>query len=567
MKMTTPDKKIRTRLRALKHVLKDVKTNGLLNKLCAELKLEFSIADTQETILWGDHIDFPLQYPLSDNELTYALLYTDQEKGALAADLINALVSKDIEKKKIGNEVLGLYREINMIYDFSEKLSEKIEEYAIAEMALTEASQIIDATHGMFLMHHTESDEVVILSAFGEDENREKNIAEQNHLLKELIKRGTSAIVDLERIQANPALQHLKAMMYAPLKVKNRTMGMVILGHADAKEFKAAELKLLTTIALQSAVAIESAHLFQKGLKAAQEREDAIKSIHQVSQKFVPTEFIKSLGKNRLTEVSLGDLAEKEVTVMFVDIREFTSISEGLSPKDNFLFINSFNKRMGPIIRKNDGFIMQYLGDGFMALFPTGSQNALRASVEMHRALEDYNQIRASKNRAAVRVGIGMQNGDLIMGITGDVERLDAAIISDTVNTASRIEGLSKHFGTSILMTEKCIQKLSNADEFDFRYLGPVKVMGKQKPIKLYECINGDPKELYDHKLKTLNTFIKGMELYFNQEFAMAAVTFQQIFKQNTADQTAKLFLNRAAHLITQEIDDDWKGIQAISKK
>jgi len=344
MKMTTPDKRIRTRLRALKHVLKDAKTNRLLTKLCEELKLNCSIADTQETVLWGPHINFPLQYPLSDNDIAYAILYTDQEKGELAADLINSLVSKDIEKKKIGNEVLGLYREINMIYDFSEKLSEKIEENAIAEMALTEASQIIGATHGMFLMHQAEADEVVLLAAFGEDDAREKNIAEQNHLLKELIKRGTSAIVDIERIQANPALRHLKAMMYAPLKVKNRTMGMVILGHADAKEFKAAELKLLTTIALQSAVAIESAQLFQKGLKAAQEREDAIKSIHQVSQKFVPTEFIKSLGKNRLTEVSLGDLAEKEVTVMFVDIREFTSISEGLSPKDNFLFINSFGR-------------------------------------------------------------------------------------------------------------------------------------------------------------------------------------------------------------------------------
>ena len=355
--------------------------------------------------------------------------------------------------------------------------------------------------------------------------------------------------------------------MYAPLKVKNRTLGMVILGHAEEKEFKAAELKLLTTIALQSAVAIEGAQLFQKGLKAAQEREDAIKSIHQISQKFVPTEFIKSLGKNRLTEVSLGDLTEKEVTVMFVDIREFTSISEGLSPTDNFLFINSFNKRMGPIIRKNKGFIMQYLGDGFMALFPTGPQDALRASVEMHKDLEAYNEIRSVKDRAPVRVGIGMQNGDLIMGITGDIERLDAAIISDTVNTAARIEGLSKHFGTSILMTDRCMQKLSNPEEFNFRYLGPVQVIGKQNAIKLYECINGDQEKLYKHKLKTLATFNKGFDLYIKKEFAMAAVTFQQIFKQNTSDLTSKLFLNKAAHLITQEIGDDWEGIQAMTKK
>ena len=565
--MTTPEKKIKSRVRALKHILKDEKTRKLLLKLSEELQLEFSIYDLNATLLWGNDSHYAHKYPLFDDHVEYAILYADQPSAQLSADLITSLVLKDIEKKNIGNEVLGLYREINMIYDFSEKLSEKIEVNSIAEMALTEASQIINASHGMFLLHHIELDKVVILSAFGEDPEREINIHKQNHLLKELIKRGTSAIVDLERIQANPALKHLKAMMYAPLKVKNRTLGMVILGHAEEKEFKAAELKLLTTIALQSAVAIESAQLFQKGLKAAQEREDAIKSIHQISQKFVPTEFIKSLGKNRLTEVSLGDLTEKEVTVMFVDIREFTSISEGLSPTDNFLFINSFNKRMGPIIRKNKGFIMQYLGDGFMALFPTGPQDALRASVEMHKDLEAYNEIRSVKDRAPVRVGIGMQNGDLIMGITGDIERLDAAIISDTVNTAARIEGLSKHFGTSILMTDRCMQKLSNPEEFNFRYLGPVQVIGKQNAIKLYECINGDQEKLYKHKLKTLATFNKGFDLYIKKEFAMAAVTFQQIFKQNTSDLTSKLFLNKAAHLITQEIDDDWEGIQAMTKK
>jgi class 3 adenylate cyclase len=454
-----------------------------------------------------------------------------------------------------------------MIYDFSEMLAEKIDAPSIAEMTLTEASQIIDSTHGLFLVYDMDTDQVVELSSFGEDPNRDKNILRQNQVLKELIARGTSSIVPAERIAANPALRHLKAMMYAPLKVKNKTMGMVILGHSEEREFTAGELKLLTTISLQAAVAIESAQLYQKGLKEAQEREEAIKSIHEVSQKFVPTEFIRSLGKDRLTEVSLGDLAEKEVSVLFVDIRGFTALSEKLSPRDNFLFINSFNKKMGPIIRENKGFIMQYLGDGFMALFPGGSQQALRASVQMHVALEEYNLERIAKGRSPVKIGIGMQNGDLIMGITGDVERLDAAIISDTVNTASRIEGLSKHFGTSILITGRCKEKLTHPDEFDFRYLGPVQVIGKQKSISLYECINGDSPALLKHKLETLNTFNKGMELYFNKEFAMAAVTFQEILKQNRDDLTAKLFLNRAAHLITQEIGDDWKGVQSVTSK
>ena len=553
--------------RILKNILKDPKNNDLLESLGQHMDLKFSISSVDGGILWGGDNSSERLFELRDHDVFFAEVKADKEQGQVIANLIMALVRKDLEKKKIGNEVLGLYREINMIYGFSERLSETIEQASIAEMALTEASQIIDSSHGLFLIYDTDLDLVRLLSSFGEDQDRDKNIESQNLILKELIKRGTSSIVEHERIKANPALKHLNSVMYAPLKVKNNTLGMVILGHSETKDFTAAELKLLTTIALQSAVAIESSQLYQKGLRAAKEREEAITAIHKVSQKFVPNEFIKSLGKDRITEVSLGDLVEKEVTVMFVDIRDFTTISENLNPKDNFLFINSFNKRMGPIIRKNDAFIMQYLGDGFMALFPNGAQHALRAAVEMNKELEIFNQERKVKNRLPIKIGIGMQNGNLIMGITGDIDRLDAAIISDTVNTASRIEGLSKHFGTNILITQDCIDNLTQPEEFNFRFLGPVRVKGKQKPIELYECINGDEQVLQRHKLSTLGTFDEGMRLYFNKEFAMAAVTFQQIVKQNPQDHTARLLLNRSAHLITKEIGDDWKGVESMTSK
>ena len=553
--------------RILKNILKDPKNKDLLESLGQHMDLKFSLSSVDGNILWGADNSSEHLFELRDNDVFFAEVNADKEQGQLIANLIMALVRKDLEKKRIGNEVLGLYREINMIYGFSERLSETIEQDSIAEMALTEASQIIDSSHGLFLIYDTDLDHVRLLSSFGEDQDRDKNIESQNLILKELIKRGTSSIVEHERIKANPALKHLNSVMYAPLKVKNNTLGMVILGHSETKDFTAAELKLLTTIALQSAVAIESAQLYQKGLRAAKEREEAITAIHKVSQKFVPNEFIKSLGKDRITEVSLGDLVEKEVTVMFVDIRDFTTISENLNPKDNFLFINSFNKRMGPIIRKNDAFIMQYLGDGFMALFPNGAQHALRAAVAMNKELENFNRERRAKNRLPIKIGIGMQNGNLIMGITGDIDRLDAAIISDTVNTASRIEGLSKHFGTNILVTQDCIDNLTQAEEFNFRFLGPVRVKGKQKPIELYECINGDEQILQRHKLDTLGTFNEGMRLYFNKEFAMAAVTFQQIVKQNPEDHTARLLLNRSAHLITKEIGDDWKGVESMTSK
>ena len=554
--------------RAIKYILKrDKATREVLGKLSEGEGMACAFETVDGQVLWGSNGAFKYAMELSHEGKVLGTFRYASEEALLIFDTLKLLFQKEWEKKKIGKEVLGLYREINMIYDLSELISEKIDAESIAKVTLEEASQIIETTHALFLMYDPEKDMVLQVARLGENPKSQDFIEQQKDVLRELITRGVSAIVPAERIAKNPALKHLKTVMYAPLKVKHRTFGMVILRHAEEVEYTAAELKLLTTITLQSATAIESAHLYQKGLKEVQDREEAIRKIHDVSQKFVPSEFIKSLGKAKITEVFLGDLVEREVTVVFVDIRGFTTISEGLSPTDNFLFVNSFNNRMGPIVRKNGGFIMQYLGDGFMALFTEGSQGALSASVEMHRALQQYNKERALKKRLPVHIGVGMQSGKLIMGITGDNERLDAAIISDTVNTAARIEGLSKHFGTSILLTQECKANLTDPDEFDFRYLGRVQPKGKMKPIDLYECINGDAEDLQNHKLSNLKTFDDAMTLFLDKEFAMAAVTFQQIFKSNIKDQPAKLFQNRAAQLITQEIEDNWKGVETMTTK
>ncbi|WP_027078160.1 adenylate/guanylate cyclase domain-containing protein [Maribacter antarcticus] len=555
--------------RALKNVLqKDKESISLLAQSAALLKVDFLVVDATNRVLWGTvSKEHTYSVEIICDSLSLGIFKSTTKAGKYIFDLIKIFLSKEFEKKSIGKEVLSLYREINMIYDLSEMISEKIDTISIAEIALRESSQIIGSTHGLFLMYDPDEDKVTELASFGDNPNSQKNIKDQNEVLKALILRGSAAIVPENRIKDNLPIQHLKAVMYAPLKVKHRTLGMVILGHEEKKEFTAAELKLLTTITLQSASAIESAHLYQKGLKEANDREEAIREIHEVSQKFVPSEFLKSLGKDNITEVRLGDLVEREVTVVFADIREFTAVSEKMSPKENFLFVNAFNNKMGPIIRKNNGFILQYLGDGFMALFPKGSQNAITASVEMQKELHDYNTERKAKSRLPIKVGVGMQNGKLIMGITGDIKRLDAAIISDTVNTAARVEGLSKHYGTSILLTKECKDDLTHPDEFDFRYLGPVQLKGKQNSIDLYECINGDTELLFNHKLNTLSTFNEAMNLFFNKEFAMAAVTFQQIFKMNTDDQTSKLFLNKSAHLITQEIEENWKGVELMNTK
>jgi signal transduction histidine kinase/class 3 adenylate cyclase/CheY-like chemotaxis protein/Tfp pilus assembly protein PilF len=289
--------------------------------------------------------------------------------------------------------------------------------------------------------------------------------------------------------------------------------------------------------------------------------------IFDAAGKFVPNEFLHALGRESLTEVILGDHTEKEVTVSFLDIRDYSSLSETMTPEENFDFVIAFNGRLGPIIQNHKGFVNQYLGDGIMAIFPESPGDALKAAVEMQRTLAGNNKKRTAQNRRPLRVGIGLHTGPLIMGIIGDQKRMDAATISDTVNTASRIESLTKHYGVNILLSEHCLAKIPSKDDFYLRYLGKVQVKGKKVPFNLYECFNGDLPEIMDKKLKTLESFENGIAHYFAGEFPKARKAFEDILKINKRDETVEMFLKKTVRFLTSGIPDDWTGVEKFDAK
>ena len=286
--------------------------------------------------------------------------------------------------------------------------------------------------------------------------------------------------------------------------------------------------------------------------------------VNQITSKFVPNEFINSLGRANISEVLLGDHIEKEVTVFFSDIRSYTSLSEQMTPEQNFKFVKNYNSIMGPIIHSHKGFINQYLGDGIMAIFPRSPEDSLRAAIDMQVGIRDFNEKRSKRGRLKIKVGMGMHTGPLILGIIGDANRLDATTISDSVNTASRIESLTKHYGSSILLSDASLQKIENKDDFHFRHLGKVKVKGKIESVDLYECLDGDPDELRNRKLDTITGFEKGLSLFLNKEFESAAQTFLEIFEYNPDDHVAKIYYDKSKNLIGQELPPDWTGIESV---
>ncbi len=546
------------RINLKKIIQRDQEMSTILQQLIAQSGEVIAIADEKGKWLIGTTPEKEMPFQIIEFEgRTVGKIYGNEGVKPIA-DLIQALVNREQERKKLGKEVLDLYREVNLMYNFAQKLGETIDQVGIAQLTLEETNNLISATGGMVALSQDRNHPIDLIAAFG-------SIVDQDDLYNQLIDKEAAGIInDYKTVDGN-----IISILYAPLKGKHQSLGIILLSSDQGYNYTAADLKLLSTLSIQSAAAIESAQLYEKNLKEAKERETAIRILHEAASRFVPNEFIKSLGYDEITQVTLGDSVEKEVTVFFSDIRGYTSLSEKMTPSETFKFVNAFNNKMGPIILRNRGFINQYLGDGIMAIFPHSPSDALKAAVEMHQELQLYNISRQRKKRPEIRIGIGLHTGPLIMGITGDYQRMDATTISDTVNTAARIESLTKHYGVNILLTESCQSKIREevADDFQLRYLGKAQVKGKNEAIKIYECYDGDLPEIVSAKNEYQTDFESALSDFHNQNFTQAVAALGQIVIKAPEDKTARLFFSKANEFMIQGVEKKWTGVEMMTVK
>ncbi|EIJ43105.1 family 3 adenylate cyclase [Beggiatoa alba B18LD] len=261
--------------------------------------------------------------------------------------------------------------------------------------------------------------------------------------------------------------------------------------------------------------------------------------------RFVPHEFLSFLNKTSIIDVNLGDHTEREMSVLFSDIRGFTSLSEAMTPQQNFNFINAYLSRMEPIISEHQGFIDKYIGDAIMALFPKNADQALQAAIEMLQTLNQYNETRGRPGRPKLRIGIGIHTGLLMLGTVGGQSRMDGTVISDAVNLASRTESLTKTYGVCLLITEQTYQKLKDPTQYKIRLLDRVIVKGKTNLVTLYEVYDADLPPLIALKNQTLSQFEQACLSYHQTNFLLAQQLFEMVLSINEQDDAAKVYLDR----------------------
>ena len=186
----------------------------------------------------------------------------------------------------------------------------------------------------------------------------------------------------------------------------------------------------------------------------------------------------------------------------------------------------------------------------------------------MQKAIHQYNIRREKEGNQPISVGIGLHTGPLVMGIIGDMLRNDTAIISDTVNTASRMEGATKFYGAQIILSEESLKTIENRDKFGLRYLGKVKVKGKENSLGIYECFDGDKDENgIELKKATLKDFEKGIKQFMKGEFPKASASFDKVLSKNPDDLVAKYFITKSAEFTLSGFPKDWDVVTSMESK
>ena len=297
------------------------------------------------------------------------------------------------------------------------------------------------------------------------------------------------------------------------------------------------------------------------------EHNRALANLTDSYSRFVPFQFLELLGRSTIQEIDTGDSTALDMSVLFVDIRGFTALSERLGPADIFASLNAFLEVVEPLVTREGGFINQYLGDAVMALFPKNADAALGCAAAISGAARPFNEARLAAGDLPINFGLGISSGPLMLGALGGGKRLDSNVIGDTANLASRTEGLTRQYGVEALCTEHTLSRLERPDAVDLREIDRVVVKGRAAPVSIHELLACDTEATADQKRTTRNAFAAALALYRDGQFAKARSAFAECAAQAPDDNVSALYVARCQSLIDTPPEGEWQGVWVLDSK
>jgi adenylate cyclase len=262
---------------------------------------------------------------------------------------------------------------------------------------------------------------------------------------------------------------------------------------------------------------------------------------------------------------------ESVATVLFSDIRSFTTLAERLGAHPTVTLLNDYFARMVDCISGQGGMLDKFIGDAIMAVFglPVPDEDdedrALRAAIAMIRSLWEWNGEREQRGEPTLDMGVGLNTDLVVAGNIGSPKRMDYTIIGDGVNLAARLESACKHYGARILFSEFTQAKLKGV--YRVRQVDKVIVKGKTKPVAIFECLDYHDANSFPNLMEAVGAFNEGLVRYREADFDRAREWFEQALKANPGDRLAALYRDQSRVLVENPPPPDWDGTTVMAQK
>jgi predicted ATPase/class 3 adenylate cyclase/GAF domain-containing protein len=462
------------------------------------------------------------------------------------------------------------WSEVEALWKASQTLSEEVVLENMLERLMVILREHGGATRAVLILREPDSHQFLVQAET--HENREVTVRQQQPLEHaaipvNLVRSAISAaepivvsdISDRPELLYDPYLRRsdARSLLVMPILHGGSALGVLYLeNHRTAHVFTPERLAAFRMLASQAAISLQNARLY-----------DHLQQMADSFSRFVPRQFLRGLGRAQFIDMRVGESVQKTMTVLFSDMRGFTKLVEAMSPEENVKFVNSYISYMEPAILAHSGFVDSFIGDAIMALFDRAPEYAVRAALGMLEALEEFNMDRAAAGMPPVSIGIGINTGPLTMGTIGGTDRLKCGVLGDTVNVASRIEGLTKRYRLRLLISGQAWVAMPAAARAHTRFVDRVCVAGHTEATDLFDVFAADPEELRRAKEASGDRWRAALDLYYARRFHDAEQEFQALSQTLPGDPVTAMFAARAARLQATPPDNAWTGVEMLTEK
>ena len=466
---------------SLKRLVSQPEIVSLLDQFLPDIEKHICIETIEGKIVFGNLTNFVDRLPdrssiMLAGEVIGAVV--SNEKTVQIAHLLSYLAEQEQSKKSLAKEVLDKYRELNLLSSLSQHLAACFDLKEIGNLVLAETQKIINLSSASIML--LKDQELEIIASIGLESQIKTNLTAVTGIVGRILESGQAEIVN--NVKNDPSFIQgylpISSLICAPIYSKGKVIGVLNISHQEPINYMSQDLKFVIHITSLASSAIENALMHKHQIEEAK--------IQSQLERYVPAQLVNAIIASK-GQISLAP-AKRKITILFTDIRGFTTKCEELPAEQIVGYLNEYFTQMVDVIFSEEGTVNKFVGDMIVAMFGAPYQlidaekRAIEAAIRMQLRLKNMSNQWIKEN---FLTGIGISSGDVVVGNIGTPQHQDYTAIGDEVNLASRLQSIAK--GGQILVSHSVYQ--ATKEYFTFQEMGQITVKGKHKSEDVFEVI------------------------------------------------------------------------------